>query len=279
MLADPTDSTGAKKALVRTYDPPGYADPWDCVQDYERVQRAAAEHPNKGSQALSSVVELPRSRIRPWLDGAQPDCYRGLQTALNRGWILDSWSSDAARTLNRLAAWLLASGSVSHQTRVPDFVVETSAQEDRLLGYFETFDLRPRVVTRDGKPDEWIPRSDASILGRVLQTWTGLDGDKTSLDTRFPEYLQYAPVGIARGFAETYVSLRATVRTDRGDRLQIQAERSEYFRQQLIELLSRVVDPDEIRGDSWPVYLVDDAAFQLFNPDLAGYEADDVFSQ
>jgi hypothetical protein len=43
VIADPTDSDAAKKALVRTYNPPAYADPWDCITDYERVQQAAAE--------------------------------------------------------------------------------------------------------------------------------------------------------------------------------------------------------------------------------------------
>lgn len=273
MLADPTDTDAAKKALVRTYDPPGYADPWDCVQDYDRVQRAAADHPNKGSQALSTVVELPRSRIRPWLDGAQPDCYRGLQTALDRGWILDGWSSDEARALNRLAAWLLASGSIDQTNRQASFVVDTEAIGEQLVDLFATFDLRVRIVDRDGRPPEYIPREDATVLGRVLQTWTGLDGDKSALGTRFPEYLQFAPEGIARQFVKTYVSLRATVRKDRGGRLQLQADRTERFRQELVALLKRVVaDPDDIRGTTWPVGIVGGAAEQLLDGALVGRE-------
>jgi hypothetical protein len=272
VLADPTDTDAATKALVRTYNPPGYADPWDCIEDYERAQRAAGEHPNKGSQALSSVVDLPRSRIRPWLDGAQPDCYRGLQTALDRGLIVDSWSTPEARTLTRLAAWLLASGSVSHDTHVPSFIVATPAQDDRLVGYFETVGLRPRIERRSGKPDEWIPRSDASVLGRVLQTWTGLDGDKSPLETRFPEFVQYAPVGIARQFAETYVSLRGVVREDRDGWVQLQADRTARYREALVALLERLVDADDVRGDSWPVYLRPDAVERLFDARLVGRE-------
>jgi hypothetical protein len=273
MLADPTDTDAVKKALVRTYNPPAYADPWDCIEDYERVQRAAAEHPNKGSQALSSVVDLPRSRIRPWLDGAQPDCYRGLQTALDRGWILDGWSSEEARALNRLAAWLLASGSVADSQWAVSFVVDSPAVGERLVECFETFDLRVRIVDREGKPPEYLPREDASVLGRVLHTWTDVGGDKSPLETRFPRYLEYAPVGIARQFAEIYVSLRATVREDRDGRLQLQADRSERYRRALVDLLERVaVDADDIRGTTWPVGIVGETAAQLFDAELAGRE-------
>ncbi|MFQ3319123.1 MAG: hypothetical protein ACI80F_001183 [Natronomonas sp.] len=81
MLDDPIDASAAKRALVRTYNTPSYTDPWDAVAEYERVQRAAAEHPNKGSAALSKVVGLPRGCIRSWVDvDGMPDCYRSLQT-------------------------------------------------------------------------------------------------------------------------------------------------------------------------------------------------------
>jgi hypothetical protein len=78
VLSNPVDTESAKRAVVRTYNPPAYADPWDCVEDFERVQAQATKNLDKGSAALSSVVEFPRSRIRPWLDGARPDCYRSL---------------------------------------------------------------------------------------------------------------------------------------------------------------------------------------------------------
>ena len=76
--------------LAQTYDHPSYDDPYDAVEDYRRVQRAAANHPNKGSQALSTVVGLPRSRIRSWVDDdadSMPDAARAVSVAQNKGWL------------------------------------------------------------------------------------------------------------------------------------------------------------------------------------------------
>lgn len=95
-ISSPTSTAEAKQAFVSAYERPGYADPWDAVEDYERVQRAAARHPNKGSSALSSIVDLPRGRIRSWADGdGMPDYYHGLQTALENSWIVDEWDDTA----------------------------------------------------------------------------------------------------------------------------------------------------------------------------------------
>jgi hypothetical protein len=57
-LYDPTDTHSVKQAFVRTYDPPGYDDAWDVIADYERVQAVAADNPEKGSQAISTILQL-----------------------------------------------------------------------------------------------------------------------------------------------------------------------------------------------------------------------------
>ena len=91
MLRTATDTRAARKALMRTHDQPSYRDPWWAVQDHRRVRRAMAGHPDKASSALSSEIDLPRGRIRPWVDGdSEPDCLRGLGTAQEHGWILDT---------------------------------------------------------------------------------------------------------------------------------------------------------------------------------------------
>jgi len=127
MLRTATDNRAAKKALVRTYDQPSYRDPWRVVQDYRRVRRAMADHPDEASSALSSEVDLPRGRIRPRVDGdSKPDCLRGLETAQEHGWILDTWDDDRARPLIVLAAWILASGSINDTSYVPRFVADTA---------------------------------------------------------------------------------------------------------------------------------------------------------
>ena len=128
MLRTATDTRAAKKALVRTHDQPSCRDPWRVVQDYRRVQRAMADHPDEASSTLSSEVDLPRGRIRPRVDGdSKPDCLRGLETAQEHGWILDTRDDEQARPLITLAAWILASGSVDDTDYVPLFVADFRA--------------------------------------------------------------------------------------------------------------------------------------------------------
>jgi hypothetical protein len=264
MLSNPTDRQTAAQELVRTYSPPSYADPWECIQDYERVQRYTAEHPNQGSQAVSTAVDLPRSRIRSWVDSdGQPDCYRGLQAARDREWLVDEWT-DTARGLNQLAAWLLASGSIN-DVWVPLFVADTDAEIERLRSAAQDAGVA-LTATREAedRPLEWRPRSDASVLGRILHTWTGVKGDKSSKTMQFPRYPQYARRDIARDFTRIYVNLRAVKRNDRPDtRIQLMEDRSEAYRRDLVALLERVIDSDAIRGGSWPVYVVGDTVDEL----------------
>jgi hypothetical protein len=265
LLANPTDTAAAKRALVRTYNPPAYADPWDCVEDFERVQQEAAKHPNKGSAALASVVDLPRGRIRPWMEGARPDCYRGLQVALEHDWLLESWDSDTARALNELAAWVCASGSIDSNFAAY-FVVEP-ALVDRFQQVAADANLSVRRTRDDpDRPPEWTPTEHQTVFGRVLHTWTGVQGDKSALATQFPRYPQFAPDDIAAVFAATYVRLRAS-ETDRydGPAVTLQEDRSKRYYRNLRSLLERVVeDPDEIRGSGFPVYIVGEAAQQLY---------------
>jgi hypothetical protein len=272
LLENPTDTAAAKRTLVRTYNPPAYADPWDCVEDFERVQQAAAKHPNKGSAALASVVDLPRGRIRPWLDGGRPDCYRGLQTALSNGWMLDEWDT-VGRALNCLAAWTLSSGGINDRW-VPQWVADTGAEFNALERYAEAVGVSliqtrtDDTTTPDGtrRAAEYRPNTDASVLGRVLSTWTGLQGDKDRT-VRFPRYVRFAPDEVARDFCRVYVAQRGIEREHGRPFIQIAATRSEAFRRDLLAQIRRVVDePDAVRGDSWPVRIYEPAKSQL-----AGY--------
>jgi hypothetical protein len=279
LLENPTDTAAAKRALVRTYNPPAYADPWDCVEDFERVQQAAAKHPNKGSAALASVVELPRGRIRPWLDGARPDCYRGLQTALSNGWMLDEWDT-VGRALNCLAAWTLSSGGINDRW-VPQWVAPSEVEYNALKRYAAAVGVslvqtRPEgTTTSEGtrRAAEYRPEQNASVLGRLLSTWTGLQGDKDRT-VRFPRYVRFAPEEIARDFCRVYVAQRGVERDHGREFVQIAATRSEAFRRDLLDQLRRVVeDPDSVRGESWPVRIYEPARSQLAGyPDLDSTE-------
>jgi len=199
------------------------------------------------------------------MEGSLPVCYRGLQTALEHDWLLESWDSDTARALNELAAWVCASGSIDG-VFAPYFVVEP-ALADRFQQLAADANIAVRQTRDDSdRPPEWTPTEHQTVFGRVLHTWTGVQGDKSALATQFPRYPQFAPDDIAAAFAATYVRLRASP-SERYDTpaVQLQEDRSECYYRALRDLLERVVEnPDEIRGSGFPVYIVGDAAQQLY---------------
>lgn len=259
-------SNDAKRSFVRTYKSSVYDDIWNLVEDYELVQGYAAQYPKKGSSAVSSALDLPRERIRSWVDGeGRPDCYRGLQTALSNGWIIDSWDEESAQALNCLAAWVLSSGGINERF-VPTFVTDSDSEYKQLRDYAASAGIRlKRTRDPDGeRPPEWRPSSDASVLGRVLYTWTGIKGDKSREATKFPEYLNDVPEPILRSYLQVYAQQRGVYRDDRGEYIQIIAERTDGFRRVLKSHLQSVVEnPEEVKGDGWPIRIYGDAMKSL----------------
>lgn len=265
MLADPTDQSTVARELGRTYNTPGYSDPWECVQDYRRVQRYSAEHPRKGSQAVSTALNLPRERIRGWVDSdTRPDCVHAIETAERNGWLIDTWDSPEATALNRLSAWLLSSGSISRDPYRPRWIADGYAADLRETARDANIPLREEEPRGD-RPPEWVPDEDSVVLGRLLHLWTGLEGDKSQQQTRFPRYLRHAPTWVARDFLQVYVRHRAHERRDtEGYRIQVNEHRSDEYRGELVKQLRRVVlTPNDIRGDSYPIYIIGDAAAEL----------------
>jgi hypothetical protein len=255
-----------KSQFINTYDPPSYEDSTDLVRDYERVQKKAAAHPNKGSGALSSMVDLPRERIRTWVDSdGMPDCYRGLQTALSNGWIIDGWDEAPARGLNCLAAWILSSGGIKDNF-VPTFIADAGGEYGTLQAYanLANVSLQRTRESSDTRPSEWVPRSDASVLGRILYTWIDFKGDKSRGKVEFPAYLREAPDFITWDFLQIYVQQRGVSRDDPDGYIQISVDRSESFRLALKSRLQSIVaDPEEIRGEGWPLRIYGDAKARL----------------
>ncbi|MFC7115836.1 hypothetical protein ACFQH2_13995 [Natronoarchaeum sp. GCM10025703] len=95
------------KSLARTYNVQNRADPWDAVEDYQEYLDVAARHPDSGSSALASKLEMPRGRIRAWENGAKPDPARAVEVAEQRGWF-EGVDSDEFAALNQLVAWILS---------------------------------------------------------------------------------------------------------------------------------------------------------------------------
>lgn len=263
------DRTELAKALARTYG--GDHDPWERVQEYQRVLEYTGEHPNKGSSAVANALDLPRGRIRPWMDNnARPDPTRGIQAAESHGWLDLSWENDIFAGLNVLVAWVFSGGSIDVEHYVPRFAVTSDADRNRLTVALEHVGLQPKVIREETekRAAEIRPAEYGAILGRLLSVLGSPVGTKNT-DSQFslPPYLDKAPHQIRLDFARTYVLNRQTPRGDRPNRpIQLLEQRSATYRRDLVKFLSEVVgDPEMIRGgnERAPLYLTRRSASML----------------
>lgn len=201
--------------LARTYAHPAYADPWEAVEDFRAVQTYAEGHPSAGSTAVARRFELPRSRVRPWLEGSRPDCVRGLQTAEAHGWVDVAPGDDVFRGLNVMLAWIFSGGSILNETWVPYFVSDDEADR-RLLDRAAALVGVGLDFTRSGasgRARELRPLEDASVLGRVLTVLGAPRGEKDGASgIALPGYLEAAPDRVGQEFVQVYLRNRGQVR-------------------------------------------------------------------
>lgn len=225
-----------------TYNTPSYGDPWDCVEDYHRVIDYTANHPQKGSSAVAPVLDLPRGRIRPWMNGSRPDVVRGIQAAETRGWLAEHTTPEQEQALVELAAWALSGGSV----HVGDEAYAYFALEPHTRTEFEriatTANVPYRVVREDdpGRATEARATTDGSVLARVLAAMgVPVQGKSSDLPTHLPEFAGTLDAENRRQFARIYVLNRAAEH-DGKDTLTIREERPESYLDELTELLGQV---------------------------------------
>jgi hypothetical protein len=227
-------------AFARTYDPPNVADPWHVVIDYQQVLQYANGHPNKGSQAVATALEMNRGRVRPWLDGAAPDAVRGLAVVHDHGWLEADRAGLIAEALVTLLAGVLAAGSLSARNYHPRFAIDDELVTARLEGALDTLGVGHQRVERDDtRADELLPREHATVLGRTLAVLGCPTGSKTERTVRtIPALVDATPTTRAR-FVEVYVRSRTTGRKDSATHV-LQEDRPEGYRRALAELIADV---------------------------------------
>jgi hypothetical protein len=241
-----TNNNTIAEEFARTYSEIGPRDGWDRVQEYRRVAEYMAEHPNKGSTAVASALEIPRSRIRAWVDeNGRPDPVRGLEIAADNGWITHNWDNPTSRALNILTAWTFSGGAISSDTYQPRFSVDSAAATSTVSCALNTIGIDERHRNPSSRRgSEIVPDDDASILGRILTAWGAPTGNKNeNQPLSIPNYLTDAPSDISEDFARVYLANRAVVRTDRDDQLQIHENRSTTYQQE-IKNLFETISPD-----------------------------------
>lgn len=245
-MTDTHSSEAIEARIARTYEHPSYEDPFEAVQDYRRVQRKAAQHPNKGSTALSSVVKLPRARIRSWLDGGMPDPARGVFTAHGHGWTAPD--STQQQALAALAGHLLGGGAIASRTFVPSITQARRVEPEALETAVRAVGVRPtrRHTTSDTRATEVLPAEKASILGRTLAAW-GLpvgDDEPTSL----PAIVTTAARPGQGAFLTAYIRHRSANYRNKAT-TNLQSDVPPEFHQAVAELIRDLTDEPATTSD------------------------------
>lgn len=229
----PATEIATPKELARTYHSHAYEDPWGIVEDYQRVLEFTGKHPNAKPGYVAKKLELPRGRIRPWIDdGAIPHPVRAIQTAETRGWLPLTERTDTFEPINHLVAWLCSRGSIKADTFSPYFMIRSDNDETRLTSTLETLDLKYDVFrTDDIRTTEITLGDDGAVLGRILVLLGG-PADGAPFDA-VPSYLNNVSESARRDFARTYLENRGEFWEFTGQWIIEHQNRSDRYRRSL----------------------------------------------
>ena len=234
--------------LARTYNHPSYEDPYEAVTDYNRVIETAAQHPNKGSAALSKVVELPRSRIRAWVDDdGMPDPARGIMLAQRHGWT--DPDAEMSEALAALAGHLLGGGSIATKNYVPSVAAGRRVSLDEIEDVFRDVSVRPTRRNEDleSRATEILPATHGSVLGRTLAAWGCPVGGRAAVET-IPAIVDYAGAAGQEAFVDAYVRHRA-VNYQHKATSRLHGQQPVTFHQAIADLIEQVTGEHASAGD------------------------------
>lgn len=228
------------QSIARTYPERVYEDPWDRVIEYRRVRSYSADRPNMGSSALSNALDLPRGRIRPWVNGGAPESVKAIQTALDHNWLNPDPGSEMALRLTELLAHVLAGGSIAKENPVVSLSPGRRVGVDELRTAFECVGIEATVrhADDDRQGTEVVATKDGVALGRCLIAMGAEPGHKTELES-LPDVLDVVPDETRPSFAAIYARHRASEYPEKAT-LRITERRSRSYMEGLAQLFRDV---------------------------------------
>ncbi|SFC65394.1 hypothetical protein SAMN05444422_11350 [Halobiforma haloterrestris] len=247
------------KELARTYDSGYYEDAADILEQYDRATEYARKH-DAGSSATASALDLPRSRLRTWIDdGGKPDPVHAVHTAIDYGWCEVEYDDPEFTALNTLVANVFSGGSIANHHYRPSFALNHRGADSHVIDALELSGAPYEVVERDpDRADEARPTDDGTVLGRVLAVLGAPVGPKAEQHLELPSYLEDAPAEVRETFVYAYLENRATEHEGK-DTLHIQEERNQDYLVALANLLADVADGEVSVGDRHIVISADAA--------------------
>lgn len=271
VVTDPTDTSGVKEAVARTYSPAVDVDGWDLVQQYERVQEVVAAHPDWGRHRIAAAVgeNVPPGRVRGWAHGdVRPDSYRVLEVCDAYDMLSLSWDGEQFAELVFLVACVFTTGSVS-ETWVPSFTLENTRGE-RVRESLRRLGFQVRIVHDDSakRATEARPVADASPLGRLLTVLGAPRGRKhETAGVTVPPWVSQAPESVKLRFSRAYVWTRGVVLPERPQTpVQIDEQRTQSFKQALGTVFESVTEGTAVANVGSNIRLTRTGAKQLMRP-------------
>lgn len=256
--------------LASYYSQPGYAEAWDALEDYNKVLRYTGQHPNKGSAAVSSALELPRGRVQSWMSGSRPTVVRAIQVAERKDWI--PLETDDAELLDwtALVAWIHAQGSISTGEYLPMFGVSTDTEIDYLTRIFEKLDMKPDIYHADttDRATEVRISEHRIIVGRILVELGAPLGTRET-HRSVPMYLEDGRLAVQSVFLAIYLITVAEHWEWREGYVIHQEEYPDSYRESLATLFEAVIpesvnrDIIEVNEDS--IFVAEEAANAVFD--------------
>lgn len=249
---DLADRQARAQALARTYG--GDRDGWERLLEFQRVLEWRGKHPNKGSSAAASALDLPRSRIRPWFDGgSKPEPVHAVDTAEEHGWLDTQPGERVFEALSVLHAWVYAGGSIEQTNYVPTFAVGEDDPRELAVGALRAAGLAASVHREDDphRATEVRPAGPGGThLGRFLYGVLGAPiGPKTErAAVELPAWLFDSGASTRLRWARVYVVLRAVHldETRHGYALQLYEARSQAFQRQLRDLFEGLAPAETV---------------------------------
>lgn len=253
-----------ERALANSYSSGSYKTAYERVVFFRKVQRMQMRHPNKGSQALATKLDVDRGRIREWVDGdSKPEPVQAIELADRRGWLATDYDAEAFPVLNRLIAWVFSGGSIDAERYVPLFVLNGSSDGAALYDDLNALDVGHQTERGDDTSPEVRPATDASVLGRVLSLLGAPVARKNrDADVTLPTYLDDAPDHVRADFVDVYLQNRAASR-DESRVLNVREQRSDAYLQELAALF-RDVSGESVSVSEQNVILSADATRALY---------------
>ncbi|WIV67096.1 hypothetical protein [Natrialbaceae archaeon AArc-T1-2] len=238
-----SDSPLSERALADTFDGGHYVDAWEAVEQYRSVMSYSSRHPTMGSSALAARFDdVPRGRIRTWLDGGSPDPVRAIDTAHEYGWLHAGFDDETFSGLNALVANVFSGGSIAGQYYQPSFALTQHGEQAHVIDALELAGIDYRIVDdRDGRADEARPTEDGTVLGRTLAALGAPVGPKAGKRLALPDYLEDAPDETRERFVHAYLENRAVEREGK-DTLTVREERNREYLTSLADLIEDVAD-------------------------------------